>query len=753
MRKLLGGALLVIGVGLLGWYGKSNNAVTMQTEVTEGALAAASGTVHPISTTVSGRDITITGIADGEAERDQIVASMNEVTGRRVVNDELRVLETGSPFVLDAVKTSDGISYSGMVPTETDRSSLAARIGSAADDLELMAGSPGSEWISVVGQGLDGLYNLQDGAMGISDRSVVISGSALTPTEDAAARAALDGLPAGYEANFDITVLDDGTPLRLTLDVTEDGDLTSSGKVPSSFDMEQLSASLAKDVETGIERGVLPSAVEGWDVAAQSGAQALAKLNYGRVEMTEDSLTISGAATPDGKAEAEALIAALPEGVTGTALIDLYDDGAPFSLEMTKSDAAMSASGKFPADLATSDVVGDVPADGIRNAFIVDETGGFAIAATNGVQALSTLEEGMLSVVGTDITLSGVAMTPNEADTAKSQFDGVPDGYTTSFDISTIDDGTPPNFNVSYDAGGGATVSGKLPAGFEVSDVAAALQLANVSGDPVQGLIGDGTQAKTQLSALVGWLPEIEQLNFNSDDDAVTVTALAAPGVDQSLVEAGLAEALGNDASVTVTEATELPDEGTTRTNQATGQQEAFTSGYWLPVLDFVSDLDTCNRLSAEALQVSKINFVTGSAQLDAQSIRAINAVAAIIRKCVESTDLNVEIGGHTDSQGGEDLNQQLSQSRAEAVRVALLARSVDEARITAVGYGEAEPIADNNTEEGRAANRRTIITWFEPAAPEPEVEVEAADEAGSATDDTGSDATIDTENNTSVGE
>jgi len=259
----------------------------------------------------------------------------------------------------------------------------------------------------------------------------------------------------------------------------------------------------------------------------------------------------------------------------------------------------------------------------------------------------------------------------------------------------------------------------------------------------VQGLVGDGAQATSQLGAVAGWLPELEQLNFNSNGNAVTITATAAPGVDAALVEAGLGDALGG-ASVSVSAATDLPNDGTTRTNQATGQDEVFTNGYWLPVYDFVSDLDTCNTLSAEALQVSKINFVTGSAQLDAQSIRAINAVAAIIRQCVDTTELNVEVGGHTDSQGGDELNQQLSQSRAEAVRVALLSRGVDEARITAVGYGEAEPIANNDTEEGRAANRRTTITWSEPGAPEAEVQ---------PTDDSGTDAATDTDNNTSAGE
>ncbi|WP_083791056.1 OmpA family protein [Thalassobium sp. R2A62] len=71
-------------------------------------------------------------------------------------------------------------------------------------------------------------------------------------------------------------------------------------------------------------------------------------------------------------------------------------------------------------------------------------------------------------------------------------------------------------------------------------------------------------------------------------------------------------------------------------------------------------------------------------------------------------------MGGHTDSSGSDVTNNALSAARALAVRDALVARGVDAERISAQGYGESEPIATNETEEGRAANRRTTITWFE---------------------------------------
>ena len=69
--------------------------------------------------------------------------------------------------------------------------------------------------------------------------------------------------------------------------------------------------------------------------------------------------------------------------------------------------------------------------------------------------------------------------------------------------------------------------------------------------------------------------------------------------------------------------------------------------------------------------------------------------------------DRSLEIAGHTDSQGREEMNLQLSQSRATAVLIELQRRKVLTTNYVAKGYGEVAPIADNETEEGREINRR----------------------------------------------
>lgn len=76
----------------------------------------------------------------------------------------------------------------------------------------------------------------------------------------------------------------------------------------------------------------------------------------------------------------------------------------------------------------------------------------------------------------------------------------------------------------------------------------------------------------------------------------------------------------------------------------------------------------------------------------------------------METSDRRILIEGHTDSQGSDDHNLDLSQRRADAVRVYLTSRGYDATRIRAVGIGETRPIADNATAEGRANNRRVEI-------------------------------------------
>jgi outer membrane protein OmpA-like peptidoglycan-associated protein len=98
------------------------------------------------------------------------------------------------------------------------------------------------------------------------------------------------------------------------------------------------------------------------------------------------------------------------------------------------------------------------------------------------------------------------------------------------------------------------------------------------------------------------------------------------------------------------------------------------------------------------------IKFNKNSIKLSTDDKTLINDVASTLKT---NAAAKVEIGGHTDFRGSASSNQRLSQERADAVRQALLDAGIDTARVTAKGYGEDVPVADNNTLDGQAKNRR----------------------------------------------
>lgn len=103
-------------------------------------------------------------------------------------------------------------------------------------------------------------------------------------------------------------------------------------------------------------------------------------------------------------------------------------------------------------------------------------------------------------------------------------------------------------------------------------------------------------------------------------------------------------------------------------------------------------------------LATTRLQFQLNTADLTAESLEVLNQIALLLN---EAPDIQVEIQGHTDNTGSIATNRKLSQLRAESVQRYLIQRGVAGARLSAVGYGPARPIATNFTYEGRVTNRR----------------------------------------------
>ncbi|MCB1736062.1 MAG: OmpA family protein, partial [Gammaproteobacteria bacterium] len=112
-----------------------------------------------------------------------------------------------------------------------------------------------------------------------------------------------------------------------------------------------------------------------------------------------------------------------------------------------------------------------------------------------------------------------------------------------------------------------------------------------------------------------------------------------------------------------------------------------------------------CSLIRAIALE--GVNFLSNDDTLTEASSVILDRVANVL---IANGDLVVEIAGHTDAQGPDAYNLDLSQRRAASVRTYLIDKGVPKDRLSSKGYGETEPVADNRTAEGRAKNRRVEL-------------------------------------------
>jgi outer membrane protein OmpA-like peptidoglycan-associated protein len=123
-------------------------------------------------------------------------------------------------------------------------------------------------------------------------------------------------------------------------------------------------------------------------------------------------------------------------------------------------------------------------------------------------------------------------------------------------------------------------------------------------------------------------------------------------------------------------------------------------------LLSFITD---ANRPVSDTVwfNFDRLLFETGSSKLSPTSKEQVDNIAAILKAYPA---VNIKLGGYTDNVGNAAANQKLSGDRANTVKAALVERGIAAGRLAAEGYGDAHPVADNSTPEGREQNRRIAI-------------------------------------------
>lgn len=232
-------------------------------------------------------------------------------------------------------------------------------------------------------------------------------------------------------------------------------------------------------------------------------------------------------------------------------------------------------------------------------------------------------------------------------------------------------------------------------------------RVANGSVLYLARLSNQGDLDRLDAACTIGVSPRCESTTETTAD----VDAPWIDGVVGSFVELGDVRFLG--LGVVGGEYTLLGQVGSEETKARVGAAVATAIAPDLTLVNELEVLDSdvitgSTEAAIEDLDLQGITFESGSADITPDGQAVLDEVIAIL---TAEIGVRVEVGGHTDNAGGAASNQRLSQARAESVVASLVDGGVDESILTAVGYGEEQPIADNATAEGREQNRRIEFT------------------------------------------
>lgn len=558
----------------------------------------------------------------------------------------------------------------------------------------------GHSWAGVEADGLQVILTGTAPTEAMRFRALSVAGNVVDATRlrDAMKVADIAGIAA---PDFSIEILRNSDGISLI------------GLAPTSTDravlVDALKAVAADSPVTDMLESADHEAPKGWDRAVSFALAAIKTLPRSKISVTANHVTITAIGdSPDQKAKLEAdLRRKVPSGLQLTLNISaprpviapftlrfLIDaNGARFDACSADSDSAstriLAAAAEAGAEPGTTCTIGlGVPTPAWADAVVIS------------LKAMKSIGHGSVTFKDADIALIA------DADVAQSTFDAA---------VGELESNLPDVFSLH------ATLTPK-------SD-------GNGSAGPTEFVARLSPEGKVEL---LGRLPDeltrkavdsFAQSRFGAD------AVHAAIRQDADLPEGWTARVLValetlaelHDGAVTVRPDT-IKIEGTTGSQATSGTVSRLLSSqlgaggnYRLsikydkkldPLLGLPTDVECAAQIN-DILAAHKIAFEPGAAVIAAESDGTLDQIAKVMKNC---SDFAMEIGGHTDSQGREEMNLALSEQRARAVIVALQTRRVLTGNLTAKGYGETVPIEANNTDAGREKNRRIEFRLLNPS-------------------------------------
>ncbi len=476
------------------------------------------------------------------------------------------------------------------------------------------------------------------------------------------------------------------------------------GLVPQTFDTGHILAMLSEgqpgpvtDLMETADFAVPP----GFETAADFAARAALLLPRSKISVTANRVAVTAAT--DSPQDRTAMQTELRRLASESFVLAL-DITAPRPVVTPFTLRFLRDAGGARFDACTADT--EAARDGIRKAAILAGLAGksdcvvglgtpspaWGAAAATAIAALAELGYGSVTFADADLTLIAGSETPQEL------FDRVTGELQTAL---------PPAFSlhaVLTPAITGPAAATEPPEFVATRSPEGEVQLrGRVTDDLMRAAVEGFARARFGAeNVYVATRPDPNLPNGWPIRVLAGLDALAHVDYGSVVVQPDLVSLRGNtgDAQARATIARRL--------SERLGEAQAFDLNVqYLETLDPLALLPTPDECLArmQAVQAeAKIAFEPGSATIHPDTLHLIDKLAGAMTDC---EDVPIEVGGHTDSQGRTSMNLTLSQTRAEAVIGALLARRVLTGSLVARGYGESQPIAENDTETGREANRR----------------------------------------------
>ncbi|MGQ0457468.1 MAG: OmpA family protein [Hyphomicrobium sp.] len=654
---------------------------------------------------LEGRDATLTGKALEDTDPARALAAARDVWGVRTADARIGLVESVDRYTWTATSRGDGrIVLGGFAPNDETRRALVGAAKSVfsraeiVDEMRLARGAPDRDaWLSGAEFGLKQLAQLKRGVATLEQLDISLEGEAATPPSYKSVRAALaDKRPAGVGLG-----IEDIKPPRVDAYAWSakysGGDVAIAGFVPSDAvrgELERKAKAAFKTASISDRADLAEGAPEGFASAAATALEQLAALKSGSADFRGNEITFTGQAADEAAALAvrKTLRSVIPQSykLNDQIAFPKPAQAGPqgYAMTIAHDGAALEVSGMAPTEASRIALVDAVrarfPGKTVADKLAVTQGApeGWQQCIVAGLAALPKLKSGKAQLVDRKLTVVGATddyavaeAVPIDVKAAVGQICEAQTNIEFSGKART---------DLSWKAVRGA--DRRLLLQGEAPDAAARVRLAEAAQTLFPGVsVADqmviaGAPSQVWLPVALRGLEQLAKLNQGE-----------ASLVGQELTISGVAV---NDSVASAV-----------RAAVASGLPQGFTGRDKITIMSSVErEADQCEDLMRATTERGVINFERAKADLTQDSADTLKELAEIANECPA---FRIEIEGHTDAEGTDERNQRLSDRRARAVADYLSGAGVSSSRLSTIGYGASRPIAENDTEEGRARNRR----------------------------------------------